>query len=124
MPGRTHRPARAYRRTIRSRDRSARPGFGYPLAFLLASRQALADKNLAEEEVDHQDQHGGGHHGLRTVFPLPVAPMIPRDSPSYAWKDTSASAGVSSNDTLTRSKRKTGLWVSAGVSAGITSGLG
>src|ERR1035441_56130 len=65
MPGRTHRPARAYRRTIRSRDRSARPGFGYPLAFLLASRQALADKNLAEEEVDHQDQHGGGHHGLR-----------------------------------------------------------
>src|ERR1039457_6032516 len=80
MPGRTHRPARAYRRTIRSRDRSARPGFGYPLAFLLASRQALVDKNLAEEEVDHQDQHGGGHHGLRggAAHPLQKKVKIPR----------------------------------------------
>src|SRR5471032_2952652 len=53
-----------------------------------------------------------------TVFPLPAAPRITRDSPSKASKDTSESATSASNETVTRSNRKTDGWAGSGIRTG------
>ena len=51
-----------------------------------------------------------------TVLPLPAAPRMMRDSPSYAANEMSRNATSPSNETVTFSKRRTGVRVSAAIS--------